>query len=119
MDFCMLTFFQHKAMRTSVCILIIVSFLFGCGAKDKAHNGNDEVEILKERIQQHYEDGNYGLAQLEIEKLLAITSSGSQKKLDEKAQKELMELLEKIRQKSREEEREDEDDKDREIPPGE
>jgi hypothetical protein len=103
-------------LRNIFLSLIAISLILGCSAKESSHQRDDEVEILKQRIEQHYDDGNYGLARLEIEKLLAITSSSSRKKLDEASERELMELLEKIREKSREEERAEEDEPEREIP---
>lgn len=99
---------------------IVFSLFIGCGSKDKGNSRNDEIEILKQRIEQHYKDGNYALAEQEIKKVLAATSTRSQRDIDEKIEKEFMELLEKIhakmREEQRKEERAEEDDRDREVP---
>ena len=96
---------------------LVALLLMSCVSKQtKSNNTDREIDILVERIKDNTADGYYGsMTQLQIERLLYLTSPRYQNKLDKKTKDEINFLLYRIREKSREEESKSEDDKEHEV----
>ena len=100
-------------MKYFIFFFLVFMLFASCISKQTKYTSKErEIDNLVERLEHSTKDGCYGgMTQIQIERLLYLTSPKYQDKLDEKTKAEIEDLLYRIRESKREEKWEDEEDR--------